>query len=76
MVQEVAQEEGEECVCHYQEASPIPHRRGFSIVSSLVRRPPERCSTSMFAVVVGVATEEAVAQEEEGGHASAIPGNF
>ena len=63
-------------MCQNQAALPIPHRRGFSIVSGLVRRPPERCSTSMFAVVVGVATEGAVAQEEEGGHASAIPGNF
>ena len=76
VVWEVVQEEGEERVCHYQAASPIRHRRGLSIVSSLVRRPPEMCSTSLFAVVVEVATEEAVAQEEEGRHGSAIPGNF
>ena len=62
VVREVAQEEGEECVCHNQAALPIPHRRDYSIVSSLVRRSPERCSTSLFAVVVGMATEGAVAQ--------------
>ena len=50
-------------------------RRGLSIVSSLVRRPLERRSASKFAVVVGVATEEAVAQEEEE-HESAILGIF
>ena len=75
MAQEVAQEEGEECVCRCQEASPIPHRRFFLVMSSLVRRPLERCSASKFAVVVEVATEEAVAREEEA-HESAILGIF
>ena len=75
MAQEVAQEEGEEGVCRCQEAPRIPHRRFFLVVSSLVRRPLKRCSASKFAVVVGVATEEAVAQEEEE-HKSAILGIF